>query len=335
MATLLERLMTAARRTAQPYNVGTRTITAFVAVVVIAFLALVALRMFLAAEPCPEVPIVPEGSKAPVMVSVACQSGLSWGAQFATSVIDNLAAGLIVALVGALLLLLIRTEEHVEEDISSLAPWNIRAALLEPLLETKNYRFRGRSGRFVRATVMPALDEAGRRETQRRVLSMLLPDPADEANLGSYAHYRNSLAFENREWTVDGIRVEIVATILKAAYLANRNKFFEAHVYLKSDYAIFRMDMSDARLVMTREDPKWPGIICSGRSKFYASYEEEFRLEAEAAQELELRKANLPLGFDESHINPALAAVGVQLTLEPPACLLVVEAMKKPEAPYA
>jgi len=65
---------------------------------------------------------------------------------FGTSVIDNLAAGLIVASVSAFMLWLVSPKEQVEKDIAALEPWNIGEALNAPLAHTKNYWFRGRSG---------------------------------------------------------------------------------------------------------------------------------------------------------------------------------------------
>jgi hypothetical protein len=86
---------------------------------------------------------------------------------------------------------------------------------------------------------------------------------------------------------------------------------------------------------MTREDPKWPAIICSSRSKFYASYQEEFRIEAENGTQLSPTSAALPDGFDESHVNPALSAMGMQLQLSLESAKAVINAIRHPVTPYA
>jgi hypothetical protein len=322
-----------ARRTAQPYRFLGRTIVAFNVLVFLAFLGLMLLRLRLQQPNCPDVTVRSvDGVLA--KVAGACKAG-GWAVTFGTSIIDNLAAGLIVAAVTSLLLWFISPKAQVEEDVASLASWNIHEVLHAPLTDTKNYWFRGRSGRFMRSTVMPALFEAGRRESQLRQFFMLLPDPAETSTLAAYAHYRNSLASETRVWDVSKIQVEIIATILAAAYYSNSSHFFSTKVYLKSDFALFRLDMSDNQLVMTREDPKWPAIICSGRSKFYASYHEEFRNEAENAKELDVSKAQVPADPDRADINQLVAALGIPLSLSDADSDAVIDAMKRPKLPYA
>ena len=332
MAGFLDSAVRFARKTTQPYHVQTRTIVGFNIILAVAFVGLLMASALLVSMNCPAVQIRDVGNEI-ATIQGACSEG--WFNDFWTSITENLAAGLIVAMVTSWLILLISPKRQVEEDLSPLAPWNIHEALMAPLAETKNYWFRGRSGRFMRQTVMPALFEAGMREAQRRQFSILLPDPDDTATLEAYAHYRNSLESEKSFWNSERVRVEVVATILMATYLSNKNQFFNADIFLKSDFALFRMDMSDDALIMTREDPKWPAIICSGRSKFYASYQEEFRIEAENGIKLDPAKASLPDSYDESHVNPTLKALGIQLQLTPESAKAVIEAIRDPITPYA
>jgi hypothetical protein len=55
---------------------------------------------------------------------------------FGTSVIDNLAAGLIVASVSAFMLWLVSPKEQVEKDIAALEPWNRRSTRRSPTRRT-------------------------------------------------------------------------------------------------------------------------------------------------------------------------------------------------------
>jgi hypothetical protein len=327
-----DRITLLARRTTRPYRVLGRTVVGLIGVLALLFLVLVLLRLTIMPTDCPYVAVTTATGEL-VHVRLACNSS-SWTQSFGTSVIDNLAAGLIVASVSAFMLWFVSPKEQVEEDIAALEPWNIREALNAPLSYTKNYWFRGRSGRFIRSSVMPALFAAGARDSQLRRLFMLLPDPGENGTLERYAHYRNSLASEQRKWTVASIQSEIIATILTAARLTKKSHFFAAKVYLKTDFALFRLDMSDDRMVMTREDPKWPAIICSSRSKFYASYHEEFRIEAENGKELDLEKIQIEDEITPQHVNGLIAAVGIDIQLSDVGCQAVIDAMNKPKLPY-
>jgi hypothetical protein len=327
-----DRITLLARRTTRPYRVLGRTVVGLIGALAVLFLLLVLLRVAIMPTDCPDAAVTTATGQL-VHVRLACKSD-TWMQSFGASVIDNLAAGLIVVSVSTFMLWLVSPKEQVEEDIAALEPWNIREALNAPLAYTKNYWFRGRSGRFIRSSVMPALFQAGARDSQLRRLFMLLPDPGEIDTLSSYAHYRNSLASETRQWTVASIQSEIIATILTAARLSQKSRFFAAKVYLKSDFALFRLDMSDDRMVMTREDPKWPAIICSSRSKFYASYHEEFRNEAENGKELDLEKIRLEDDIDAQQVNDLVAAVGISIQLSEADCQSVIDAMNKPKLPY-
>jgi hypothetical protein len=327
-----EFLVRTAQRTFQPHQILWRYIALFDLALLIVFALLTLLRQWLIRPDCP-VTIVQTAAAKVAMVRQAC---LSHGASvdFAVSIVDNLAAGLVVAAVSSILLWLISPKHQVEEDIAALAPWNIRASLHSSLEDTKRYWFRGRSGRFIRKTVMPELGEAGRLDGQQRVLHMLLPDPTDTQMLADYAHYRSSLDGKLGSWTEARIRNEILATIIDAARRSNGNHFLQIEVFLKSDFSLFRLDMSDDQLVLTREDPKWPAIICSGRSKFYASYIEEFRNETIKAKRVNLSAAIVPAVLGTQDVNTIVGALGFPLALTDPEADAIIDAITNPTLPY-
>jgi hypothetical protein len=179
----------------------------------------------------------------------------------------------------SLLLVALSSAEVEYENLTTLSPWHIHPTLLETLPTTVNYWFRGRSGRFFRSSVLPALVDSSKRNASTRRVHLLLPDPGNLSMLERYITYRNSLRSEREEpWTLRRIQAEIYATILAVVEQTSLNSLFAAKIAVEQDYALFRIDMSDERIVMTREDPKWPGIMCLKRSRFYSSYQEEIRL---------------------------------------------------------
>jgi len=329
---ILERTKRFALSTVQPYRVLGRALIAFNALLLIFFLALVTFRVWLDHPKCEE-HLVRVGAKLMRLVEASCSSE-RWYSSFGESIVDNLAAGLVVAMVSSFLLWLISPKAHFEEDIAAIQPWNIHELLQAPIADTKTYWFRGRSGRFMRSEVMPALDAAGRRDSVLRTLHMLLPDPTETLMLADYAHYRGSLQGAKGTWNAARIQNEILATIIAAARRTNANHFFDVKLHLNSDFALFRLDMSDDRLIMTREDPKWPGIVCSSRSKFYASYHEEFRNEAGRAKTLDLSLAVVPTPLQAANVDGLLAALSLLITLTDDDRAAIVEGVENPERPY-
>jgi hypothetical protein len=191
------------------------------------------------------------------------------------NICDNLISTCIVVLIGTLCLSILADPKIDLEDISSLPAHKIHASLIDPLTTTVNYWFRGRSGRFFRQRVLPALVDAAARNASKRYAHLLLPDPNTQTLLERYADYRNSLHFEQQgKWTARRVQVEVLATVLAAAEQCAQNQFFVPTIAVGQDFALFRIDMSDEQMVMTREDPTWPGIICTHKSKFYSSYQD-------------------------------------------------------------
>jgi hypothetical protein len=139
-----DRITLLARRTTRPYRVLGRTVVGLVGALVVLFLLLLLLRVAIVPTDCPEVAVTTATGQL-VHVRLACKPD-SWMQSFCASVIDNLAAGLIVVSVSTFMLWLVSPKEQVEEDIAALEPWNIpggaqRAARLhEELLVPRSLR---------------------------------------------------------------------------------------------------------------------------------------------------------------------------------------------------
>lgn len=257
-------------------------------------------------------------------------------AAFAVSLIDNLSAAVIAAVIAALLLFFLFPKARLKEELAVLDSWNIGPVLKAPLERTNTYYFRGRSGRWLRSTVLPALFDAAGRESVTRSVHLLLPNPEDVGLLKSYADYRNSLSSGKTDvWTLDRIRNEIVATLLQAGRLAARSTFFEAHVILQNEFSLLRADLNDENLVITREEKHLPGWMSTAGSKFYASYLEDLRMAERRGRKIIWSSYTFPTLFTETDVSSAVQASGLTLTLSPDDVRQIFEAMEKQKSPYA
>lgn len=251
------------------------------------------------------------------------------------NVCDHLIAVCILVMLGSLALSVLVDPEMALEDISALPAHRIHSSLLEPLSTTANYWFRGRSGRFFRQRVLPALVEAAARNASRRQVHLLLPDPNEQTVLQQYANYRNSLHFEQQgRWTARRVQVEVIATILAIAEQAAQSQFFVATIAVGQDFALFRIDMSDERLVMTREDPSWPAIVCTQQSKFYSSYQEEIRLGMALGRMLDLSKFPKNTVITETNFASLVSEFGFSIPDDDHFVKEVIDAVRHPQNPY-
>src|SRR5665213_1166485 len=104
-----ERIALFARRATQPYRVLGRTVIVLSGVLFLLFLLLTLLRLAIMPTNCPDAAVITAVGQV-VHIQVACNSG-SWLQSFGISIIDNLAAGLIVALVSIILLWLVSPKD--------------------------------------------------------------------------------------------------------------------------------------------------------------------------------------------------------------------------------
>jgi hypothetical protein len=253
----------------------------------------------------------------------------------AQNVCDNLIASCIIVFAASLLLVALSSSGVEHEDLTTLSPWHIHPTLLEPLPTTVNYWFRGRSGRFFRGSVLPALVGSSKRNASTRRVHIVLPDPGNQTMLERYAAYRNSLRFEKQgAWTARRVQIEIYATILAIAEQTSLNQFFTADVAVGQDYALFRIDMSDERMVMTREDPQWPGFMCSRHSRFYSSYQEEIRLGMSFGRKLRVEGYPPRTVLDETNISAAAVAIGLDPVDDLALAREIIRAIRQPQDPY-
>jgi hypothetical protein len=319
-------LITAARRTAQPYAYTVRAALGYIIAATCILLLFAVFRLtFFAPE---LVGALPARSASAIAVAAL--------PDYIRAVLDHLSAAIVISIIAAALLLLVTTRNRREGDLTAVEPWNIHPALVDALAQTRNYWFRGRSGRFMRDTVLPELDDNARKEATQRKVHLLLPDPADNKTMKRYAEYRNSLAMSSRDrWTAARIRTEVLATILRAAELSANNHFLEVEVSVSSSFALYRSDMSDRRLIMTREEPKWPALMCSAGSVFYDSFLEEMRIAHSLGTRLNLSGLEFGIKIEESTVSVVLRELGLGIELAPEDIAAILKSMRaEKSSPY-
>jgi len=196
---------------------------------------------------------------------------------FWVSVIDNLSAGVIVTAFAAIFFYIVSPQISVEEELSVIDAWNINPSLRAPLETTKNYYYRGRSGRWIRSKALPEIVKAASRDGARRSVNLILPDPCAPEVMTTYADYRNSLSAD-KSWTKERIRNEILATIIIAAQFSYKNMFVTLSISVVNDFSVLRADLTDSGLILTRENQQLPGWYSSPNSTFYNSYLEDMRM---------------------------------------------------------
>ncbi len=216
---------------------------------------------------------------------------------FWSSLIDPLVAGVLLAIIALVWYRLTAPDSGFAEDLEVVEPWNNNSKLGTPLSSTKDYWFRGRSGRWFRNVAIPTLSKAASQEQRTRTITMILPDPEDDTVLKAYANHRNSLTGStDNHWTPNRIQLEILATIIVAGQTAANNRLLQTQIFLIPDFSVFRYDLSDDGLMMTREDPRMPGWFSRKDTRFYTSVKEDLRIATERGRKIMLSQGQWPQG---------------------------------------
>jgi hypothetical protein len=177
-------------------------------------------------------------------------------------------------------------------DLTVVHPKDIGPKLEEHLSTTRTWTYSGSVGRWNRARAMPELARHARESNSGRDVLLQILDPREERACHAYAEYRRGVrtgtGTRDEDWTIRRVRRDIYATIVAAAALAHREPLLRVRIALKPWTSVFRFDASDRRIVITREDPKEPGLVCETGTYFYDAFREGMRFELDQAVELQL-----------------------------------------------
>ena len=162
------------------------------------------------------------------------------------------------------------------------------ASLFKSEIEkSRSWTFKGTTGRYVRSQVIPRFLERTQQQRQPLSVTLILLDVTSNVACEKYADYRNSTETGAREWTSGRVKQEVCATLLSA--MAAKNSFLRIEVALSSTFSILRADISDSKVILTKEDPSSSALVCDHGNRFY----DYFVLDARMA-ESQARRITFP-----------------------------------------
>ncbi|MCF5883697.1 hypothetical protein K3H38_12110 [Aeromonas veronii] len=200
--------------------------------------------------------------------------------QFYVTILDTLSTSLIITVfIGAFIFWL--TPEIVKKSVMEvIEPKEINPLFKKAATETKTWINKGACGRYTRAVTLPSLAQSARHEGIGRDIRIILLDPAEMDTCEEYANYRRSLksADTRGPWTKEKVQEEIIATILTALQFKSKEPLLTIEIHLTSNFSVFRLDISDSYVIVTKEDKEAAGLRADSGTYFYNSYKDETRL---------------------------------------------------------
>lgn len=260
------------------------------------------------------------------------------GANIASYTIDALVQTLLTTFLLASFFLLLIPKEVRAAQVETIDPRDIKGALTEHLPHTDQYWFRGRSARWFRAKVLPALVDQSKTDGRTKSIWVLLPDPSNLNLMRNYADYRNSIGYTGKPegWTEWDIQREIAAAIVSVAHVHATSVLIEARLGLLDNYALLRSDITSKSAVLTREDPKAPAIRCRAGSALYDTYREEILQGIAQGRKVPLDTLTLKgRALDADFVQEVVGLAGMAgVAGDPGKVSEILNAVLKPHDPY-
>jgi hypothetical protein len=205
------------------------------------------------------------------------------GAQLLASVLEKLITSFVVTVVIGFFIFWLGPPSAQQAEMRILQSHEISVLLKAAVQPTERWWFRGGTGRYLRAVTLPEMAATARRTSSTRELHVQLIDPTEHSLCREYASYRRgvqSASGEQEEWTEERVRKEIYATLLTLFIAAKDHPLLKIEIILLRLYSSFRIDLSSKYVILTKEDPKAPAVMCDSGSYFYRAYMDDLVLSA-------------------------------------------------------
>lgn len=218
-----------------------------------------------------------------------------------------------------------------------IEPREIRSAIEEGRAGASEWWYMGGAGRYTRAVTLPAFARMAREQNASKKLVILILDPRNTESCERYVEFRNSLrSGSNSKWSLESVQNELLATIVAAYCWRAEQTRLDVSVGLRAEFSVFRIDLSDTRAVVTKEDKQEPAILCESKSFYHDAYFEDVRLALRQAKTLPSIPGSLFKQLTVQSARSLLDSVGISTSrLTDSRLSAIVELSKDTTSPYA
>ncbi len=221
------------------------------------------------------------------------------------SVNDEILGSTFVAFLLSMIFLYLKTEED-KQQIKILETVSIDKELSISRETTQSWNFSGGAGSETRGVTLPVLSEMAKKKSIITIKIQII-DPTDISACKNYCEYR-AKRHGQADWTPRKLQLKLYSTILSCMYWA-KNSPLHIDIYLKNTFSTFRYDISDDRIIITKEDPNSHAFLVEKNNPFFHSIVEEFHRTSENSRKLNFDKIEnsiTALFVEGSAINPDL-----------------------------
>lgn len=194
----------------------------------------------------------------------------------AGQVIDSLVGAAGAALAISILLILFVPEDKESGTFRFLSSDQIEGAIREGTTGAREWSVRARTARYFRRRTLPWIAASSVQAGRTVRIRVQLLDPGDVNLLGDYVDYQASEATSGREFDVNRVRREILATLVTLLDYNTRYPRLSIEVGLSRSLWLMSLDICDDRAIICGQHGGHPAILHSEGSSFYNTTRDEF-----------------------------------------------------------
>lgn len=182
-----------------------------------------------------------------------------------------------------------------DEAIRLLNGAEIPLALAEARNETNFWEFKGGTGTYTRAVTLGAMAKKARDSRNQHVIRLEVLDPDDLELCTQYANFfrglndlsgASAVKPSEMDWTGEGTRLEILATVLAACWYHKKNSLLDIHVRLSASMTILRWERTSDRLIVTHRGPRYPALMVRKGNRYFDILSSELFVSRQQARRL-------------------------------------------------
>lgn len=249
------------------------------------------------------------------------------------SFLNNLIA-LIASTIAASAAVLFFTPKTVKSsDINVVDPHDLHNALDALVNDTETHEYLGHTARWNRAKTLERLLEKAKRTRSTKTITWIILDPNDNKACEYYSQFGHANRGKGATIiTKKDVKIELLTTIL-ICLKYRKEPFIDINLYLNNKISLFRLDITESGILLTKPYSDEPAIMFPNGTFFYRSYKEEFHIAKKQSKVVNLDIEQLE--FNPNNCRSMLKELGINhndltdVTIES-----IIKQVNKPVKPY-
>ena len=203
--------------------------------------------------------------------------------EISTNFFGNFAAAVAIFMVTYGFYLFVTPPGLRDAQVLPLRSAEIADEIFDLRTTASDYWFWGRSGSYLRSSVLPRLEEVARMERRRITVRIVVPNPDGPGNALRYATMKRGLGEAADERT---LAANVMATVVAAATASARNPYLKVQIGLCPTVPVLRYDMSNTGALITRDARTLPAILVNAGNPYFEMFRDAVENELAQARQI-------------------------------------------------